>query len=162
MLQDGRSRVRSRWCHWNFSLTKFFRSHRESVSLSTRKYTFAQRRNRLKTHYSGCIPVVKRRLSVMYLFLYDEVLLKSPSNPNWRTTPFWLSETIYSIHSQLPTISAVRLRHPQPKKATRHAEEDRLVEECGRILHKQSAFFSSDFNQKRKALTNFCTTRKVK
>ena len=70
--------------------------------ISLYEYTFAQRRNRLTTHFSGRIPVVKRRLTVMYLFLYDEVLLKSPSNPSWRTTPFWLSETIYSIHSQLP------------------------------------------------------------
>jgi hypothetical protein len=30
------------------------------------KYKFAHRRNRLSTHFSECIPVVRRRISVMY------------------------------------------------------------------------------------------------
>ena len=96
------------------------------------------------------------------------MLLESPSTPSWRTTPFRLSEAINSIHSQLPSIlvSAVHLRHRQPKKASHHADEDRLVEEfhvvCARVLHMQSAFFFSDFNQNKNALTNFTTTHNIK
>jgi hypothetical protein len=39
--------------------------------------------------------------------------------PSWRTSPFRLSATAYSIHSQLPSISIGRLLHPQPEDATR-------------------------------------------
>ena len=35
------------------------------------KYTFAQRRNRLTTHFPECIPVVKRRISVLGLLSYE-------------------------------------------------------------------------------------------
>ena len=33
--------------------------------------TFAQRRNRLTTHFSECIPVVKRRMTVLKRILLD-------------------------------------------------------------------------------------------
>jgi hypothetical protein len=35
---------------------------------------------------------------------------------SWSTTPCRLSVTAYSIHSQLPSISAGRLLHPQPEE----------------------------------------------
>jgi hypothetical protein len=41
----------------------------------------------------------------------------STQPPSWRTTPCRLSATAYSIHSQLPSMSAGRLLHPQPEDA---------------------------------------------
>jgi hypothetical protein len=58
------------------------------------------------------------------LIFYGEQLLAHAQPPSWRTTPFRLSATAYSIYSQLPSISGGRLLHPQPK------DEDEMGRAC--------------------------------
>jgi hypothetical protein len=48
---------------------------------------------------------------------YGGRLLAPAQPPSWRTTHCLLSATTYSIHSQLPSISAGHLLYPQPGDA---------------------------------------------
>jgi hypothetical protein len=50
-------------------------------------------------------------------FLRCEVVSPPAQPPSWRTTPCRLSETAYSIYSQLPSIPGVRLLQPQREDA---------------------------------------------
>jgi hypothetical protein len=48
---------------------------------------------------------------------YGGGLLAPAQPPSWRTTPYRLSATAYSIYSHLPYISGGRLLRPQPEDA---------------------------------------------
>jgi hypothetical protein len=40
---------------------------------------------------------------------------------NWKSAPYRQSATVYSVYSQLPSISSSRHLHPQPEDAEGHA-----------------------------------------
>jgi hypothetical protein len=50
------------------------------------------------------------------LIFYGDELFPRPT-PKLGTTACWLSATAYSVYSQLPFISGVRILHPQPEDA---------------------------------------------
>jgi hypothetical protein len=50
-----------------------------------------------------------------------------PPPPSWRTTPFWLSPTAYSIYLQLPSISGGHLLHLQPEDAPCRGDKEAML-----------------------------------
>jgi hypothetical protein len=56
-------------------------------------------------------------------FLYSEEFLVTAQPARWRTTPFRLPVTAYSIYLQLPSVSRGCLHHPQPQDASCRGDE---------------------------------------